>query len=104
MVSKHIWIIPFEAWTKKHHFGGTGPAGTDQASSQQVPKMHDLIAPLRSSSRADRKTYMICLVWSLDELIIIFERFYAPDCSRTGQAGLETSQAALPAPVGAQAP
>ena len=62
MVSKHIWIIPFEAWTEKHHFGGTGPTGTDQAGSQQVPQMRDLIAPLCSSRRVDRKTYIVCLV------------------------------------------
>jgi len=33
---------------------------------------------------------MVCLVWSPDELIIIFGRFSAPNCSRTGQAGLPT--------------
>ena len=70
----------------------------------QVSQLQDWTAPLCSSRRANRKTYMVRSVWSLVKLIIIFERFYAPDCSRTGQAGLETSQAALPAPVGAQAP
>ena len=55
--------------------------------------MHDLIAPLRFSRRADRKTYMVRLIWSPDELITIFGRFYAPDCSRTGQAGLPAAVA-----------
>jgi len=52
---------------KTYRFGGVGPAGTSQAGSQQVPQMHDLIAPLRSSRRADQKTYMIYLVWNPDE-------------------------------------
>jgi hypothetical protein len=31
--------------------------------------------PLRSSRRADRKTYMVRLIWSPDELIMNFEIF-----------------------------
>jgi hypothetical protein len=33
-VSKHIWIILFEAWMKKRRFGGAGPTGTSHAGSQ----------------------------------------------------------------------
>ena len=39
MVSKHIWIIPFEAWTKKRRFGSAGPVGTGQAGSQTSDKL-----------------------------------------------------------------
>ena len=56
-----------------------------------------MIAPLGFSRRADQKTYMVRLIWSLDELITIFRRFSVPDCSRTGQAS-------LPAAMSAQAP
>jgi len=48
------------------------PAGSQTGQFGQVPQMHDLIAPLRFSRRADRKTYMVYLVWSPDELITIF--------------------------------
>ena len=53
-----------------------------------VSQMQDWIAPLCSSRRVDKKTYMVRNIWSMDELITIFERFSTPDCSRTGQARL----------------
>jgi hypothetical protein len=41
----------------------------------QLPQMQEWTSPLCSSCWADRKTYMDCLVWSPDELIINFRSF-----------------------------
>ena len=121
MVRKHIWFNLFRAQTKKRHFGGADPAGIGQAGSQtgQVLQMQDLIAPLRSSRRTDRNTYMVRPIWSPNEITMNFGRFSPVHvqqnrpgqfwnqlgrfvCSRTSQAGFKTGQAGLPAPVAAQ--
>ena len=72
MARDHTWIIMFGAQGKKTTFGGEGandPAGIGLADSRsrlsllsQLSQMEEWATTLRSSRRADKKTYMDRLV------------------------------------------
>jgi len=64
----------------------------------QVSQLQDWTAPLCSSRRADRKTYMVRSVWCLVKLIIIFERFSTLGMQQN-QPGRFACMCGCPAPV-----
>jgi hypothetical protein len=78
MSRKDTWTIVFGARTKEMAISGLDPArvGLSRLSRlDQLPQMPEQSSPLCSSRRADRKTYMVRLIWSPNELITNFERF-----------------------------
>ena len=78
-VRKHIWIISFGAQTKKTVFRGADPAGNGQASLTNFVKCKNGWYRCVSLIELIKKSYMVHLVWSLEELIAIFGRFSTPD-------------------------
>jgi hypothetical protein len=77
-----------ESGRKKNSFLEVDQAKTGQPGFP-LPQIEEWIGPLHSSHRANRKNiYMDLLVWSADELIMIFAMFSLPwTHKKTTQAG-----------------